>query len=72
MIWTWNGHEFQFLTDVLGIAPLGASSGDGSYFPVDHDEFVSIPGRALVPPRHSLTDEEATAVAARLTALGIR
>jgi tetratricopeptide (TPR) repeat protein len=47
MIWTWNGHEFRFLTDVLGIAPLGASSGDGSYFPVDHDEYVQIPADAL-------------------------
>jgi len=47
MIWTWNGREFQFATDVLGIAPLGASSGDGSYFPVDHDEYVQLPGAAL-------------------------
>jgi len=47
MIWTWNGHDFQFLTDVLGIAPLGASSGDGSYFPVDHDEYVQLPASAL-------------------------
>ncbi|MDQ1472973.1 MAG: hypothetical protein QOJ99_4453, partial [Bryobacterales bacterium] len=49
MVWTWNGHEFEFITDVLGVAPLGASDGDGSYFPVDHDEFVSIPGKALAP-----------------------
>ena len=48
MIWTWNGHEFVFLTDVLGIAPLGATSGDGSYFPVDHDEYVQLPSSALV------------------------
>jgi tetratricopeptide (TPR) repeat protein len=47
MIWTWNGHAIQFITDVLGVAPLGASDGDGSYFPVDHREYVSIPGRAL-------------------------
>jgi len=47
MIWTWNGHEFEFITDVLGVAPLGASDGDGSYFPVDHDEYVQIPGAAL-------------------------
>ncbi len=47
MIWTWNGSGFEFITDVLGVAPLGAADGDGSYFPVDHDEFVSIPGRAL-------------------------
>ncbi len=48
MIWTWNGREFQFITDVLGIAPLGAKSGDGTYFPVDHDEYIKIPSDALV------------------------
>jgi tetratricopeptide (TPR) repeat protein len=47
MIWTFNGREFQFITDVLGVAPLGASDGEGSYFPVDHDEYVTIPARAL-------------------------
>jgi Tfp pilus assembly protein PilF len=47
MIWTWNGRGFEFITDVLGVAPLGASDGEGTYFPVDHDEFVSIPGHAL-------------------------
>ena len=49
MIWTWNGRQFQFITDVLGVAPLGARNGDGSYFPVDHDEYVQIPGAALQP-----------------------
>ena len=49
MIWTWNGRQFQFITDVLGVAPLGASDGDGSYFPVDHDEYVQIPESALAP-----------------------
>ncbi len=49
MIWTWNGREFQFITDVLGVAPLGARDGDGSYFPVDHQEYVQIPGSALQP-----------------------
>ena len=47
MIFTWNGKEFEFITDVLGVAPLGASSGDGKYFPVDHDEYVQIPGDAF-------------------------
>ena len=47
MIFTWNGEKFQFITDVLGVAPLGASSGDGHYFPVDHDEYIQIPGSAL-------------------------
>ena len=31
------------------MAPLGASSGDGHYFPVDHDEYIQIPGEALQP-----------------------
>jgi tetratricopeptide (TPR) repeat protein len=47
MIWTWNGRAIQFITDVLGVAPLGASDGEGTYFPVDHDEYESIPGSAL-------------------------
>jgi Tfp pilus assembly protein PilF len=47
MIWTWDGKQFQFISDVLGIAPLGASSGDGKYFPVDHDEYIQIPGDSL-------------------------
>ena len=48
MIWARDasGH-FRFITDVLGVAPLGASSGDGRYFPVDHREYIQIPGNAL-------------------------
>jgi Tfp pilus assembly protein PilF len=48
MIFTWNGREFQFVTDVLGVAPLGASSGDGKFFPVDHDEYIQIPAQDLI------------------------
>ena len=49
MIFTWDGERYRFITDVLGVAPLGASSGDGNYFPVDHDEYIQIPGDALQP-----------------------
>jgi len=49
MIFTWDGKQFRFLTDVLGVAPLGASAGDGKYFPTDHDEYVFIPGEVLQP-----------------------
>src|SRR5439155_26916615 len=48
MIFTWNGKRFEFVTDVLGVAPLGASSGDGQYFPVAHQEYLQIPGESLV------------------------
>lgn len=47
MIWSWDGDKFRYISDVLGTAPLGASSGDGSYFPVDHDEFIQLPSGAL-------------------------
>lgn len=46
-VWTWNGREFEYITDVLGVAPLGASAGDGRYFPVDHREHIQIPGSKL-------------------------
>jgi hypothetical protein len=49
MIFTWNGRRFEFVTDVLGVAPLGASAGDGTFFATDHDEYISIPGESLVP-----------------------
>jgi len=47
MIFAWNGARFEFITDALGVAPLGASSGDGEYFPVNHRENIVIPGRTL-------------------------
>ncbi len=47
MIFAWNGRAFNFITDVLGVAPLGASSGDGNYFPVNHQEYIQIPSSAL-------------------------
>jgi Tfp pilus assembly protein PilF len=52
MIFAWNGSTFGFVTDVLGVAPLGASSSDGQYFPVNHREYVQLPSPA-VPARNS-------------------
>lgn len=49
MVFTWNGSEFEFIADILGVAPLGASAGEGKYFPVDHDEYIQIPAGALAP-----------------------
>lgn len=48
MVFTWNGREFQFIGDALGVAPLGARAGDDAYFPVDHDEYLQIPAGGLV------------------------
>jgi tetratricopeptide (TPR) repeat protein len=49
LIFTWNGKEFQYITDVLGVAPLGAMSGDGQFFPTDHTEYISLSGSSLAP-----------------------
>ncbi len=49
LIWSWNGTKFQFVTDVLGVAPLGAMSGEDQFFPTDHREYVQIPGAQLRP-----------------------
>lgn len=49
MVFTWNGAGFQFISDVLGVAPLGASAGDGQYFPVDNDEYIQLPPGAIAP-----------------------
>ena len=38
LFFVWNGKAFQYVTDVLGVAPLGAMSGDGQFFPTDHTE----------------------------------
>ena len=47
MIFTWNGTEFEFISDVLGVAPLGAGLGNGEFFPTDHDEYVWVSGESL-------------------------
>ncbi|MDX2268838.1 MAG: tetratricopeptide repeat protein [Bryobacter sp.] len=49
IIWTWNGKEFEYVTDVLGVAPLGASAGDGTFFPTDKDEYITLRGEQLQP-----------------------
>ncbi len=47
IVWSWNGREFEYITDVLGVAPLGASAGDGTFFPTDHDEYIAVSGEQL-------------------------
>ncbi|MGA7414158.1 MAG: FG-GAP-like repeat-containing protein [Bryobacteraceae bacterium] len=49
LIYVWNGTSFQYITDVLGVAPLGAMSGDGQFFPTDHTEYVALQGEWLAP-----------------------
>lgn len=47
MIFAWNGERFEFVGDILGVAPLGASAGEGRFFEADHDEYIQIPASSL-------------------------
>ena len=49
MVFTWNGEEFEFISEILGVAPLGAGAGGGEFFAVDHDESIWIHGERLQP-----------------------
>ena len=43
----WNGERFNFVTDAFISGPMGVPMRPGRYFPVDHDEYVRIPGDLL-------------------------
>jgi len=47
-LYTWNGETYEFVTDVLGITPLGLPMAPGMMVPPDHDEFVLVTGEQLV------------------------
>ena len=48
-LYTWNGETFTYVTDVLGITPLGLPMEPGMLVPPDHDEYVLVRGDQLVP-----------------------
>jgi len=46
-LYTWNGDTFEFVSDVLGITPLGLPMAPGLLVPPDHDEYVLVTGDQL-------------------------
>jgi hypothetical protein len=48
-LYTWNGETFEFISDVIGITPLGLPMAPGMLVPPDHDEYVLVRGDQLVP-----------------------
>jgi hypothetical protein len=48
-LYTWDGERFTFVTDVLGITPLGLPMAPGMMVPPDHDEYVLVRGDQLRP-----------------------
>jgi len=49
LLYTWNGTEWVFINEVLGVAPLGMPLATDVIHPADFDEYVPIPGEALRP-----------------------
>jgi tetratricopeptide (TPR) repeat protein len=48
-LYAWNGKTYTFISDVLGITPLGLPIEPGVFVPPDHDEYVLVKGEQLVP-----------------------
>lgn len=48
-LYTWNGERFVFVSDVIGITPLGLPMAPGMLVPPDHDEWVLVRGDQLAP-----------------------
>ena len=48
-LYTWNGKEFEFITDFLGGGEMGNWKEHGAYHFPDSDEFVRIPSDKLKP-----------------------
>ena len=48
-LYAWNGERYTFVSDVLGITPLGLPMAPGRLVPPDHDEYVLIAGFQLAP-----------------------
>jgi tetratricopeptide (TPR) repeat protein len=60
LLYVWNGRRFVFVTDVLGVGPLGELAPDGTYIKPNSREFIRLPG--ILRPRDGvyalqLTDE---------------
>jgi hypothetical protein len=60
-IYSWNGERYEFVSDVLGITPLGLPMSDEAFVPPDHDELVRVTSDQLAPEdgeyRLQLTEE---------------
>ncbi len=43
LLYVWNGKRYAFLTDILGVAPLGELAPDGTRIKPNPEEFVRLP-----------------------------
>ncbi|MEO8350221.1 MAG: FG-GAP-like repeat-containing protein [Chthoniobacteraceae bacterium] len=50
-LYAWDGKRFQFVTDILGAAPLGLPVAEGRYIEADPEEMVRIGNEQSFPAR---------------------
>jgi len=48
-LYTWNGTTYEYISDVLGITPMGLPMAPGMLVPPDHDEYVRVTGEQMKP-----------------------
>jgi hypothetical protein len=48
-LYSWDGSQYAFISDVLGTTPLGLPMMDGMYVPPDHDELVRVSSAQCAP-----------------------
>ena len=48
-LYTWNGTTYTYISDVLGITPMGLPMAPGMLVPPDHDEYVRVRGEQMKP-----------------------
>jgi hypothetical protein len=42
-LYAWDGERYRFITDLLGVSPLGIQLAPGVYAPADADEYLRLP-----------------------------
>ena len=47
LLYTWDGEQWVFINEVLGVAPLGMPLAAGVIHPADYDEYVPVPGTSI-------------------------
>jgi thioredoxin-like negative regulator of GroEL len=61
-LYAWDGHGFNFVTDILGAAPLGLPQNEKQFVPADPEELLALGDEAKFPPHNGayeirITDE---------------
>lgn len=61
-LYTWDGKSFNFVTDILGAAPLGLPMNEKMFVPADSEELLALGDETRFPPRNGayeirITDE---------------